>query len=77
VDGAAPIWNKVMTKIHQGSKIENFKKPKGISEAWVSPYTGKPANYKGFPNILEYYLPKTEPKTDQKFDYLDQFKYRR
>lgn len=74
VDGAAPIWNQVMRKIHANLPIESFEKPKGLKEMWVSPYTGRPTSFRGRPNILEYFLPGTEPKQNENFDYLNQFK---
>jgi 1A family penicillin-binding protein len=74
VDGAAPIWNQIMKDIHKNLKIEQFEKPKGLKEMWISPYTGRPASYKGRPNILEYYIPGTEPKQNESFDYLNQFR---
>ncbi|MBW6431769.1 PBP1A family penicillin-binding protein, partial [Patescibacteria group bacterium] len=77
LDGAAPIWNIVMKRIHTNLEILDFDKPDGLTELWISPYTGRPATYKSRPNILEYYIPDTEPKKDEKFDYLNQFKFRR
>lgn len=77
VDGAAPIWNVIMKRIHADLKVVKFQKPKGLSEMWVSPYTGRPATYKFRPNILEYYIPKTEPGNNETFEYLNQFRLRR
>jgi 1A family penicillin-binding protein len=77
VDGAAPIWNVVMKRIHADLKVVSFEKPEGLSELWVSPYTGRPATYKSRPNILEYYIPETEPEKNETFEYLNQFRSRR
>lgn len=74
VQGAAPIWNDIMTSLHAKLKIETFKKPAGLSEMWISPYTALPANYEGKPNTLEYFVPGTEPTKNENFDYLKQFR---
>jgi len=74
IDGAAPIWNNIMEKIHSNLPKKNFEKPGGLTEMWVNPYTGKPAAYHGGINILEYYVPGTEPNKDTDFSYLDHFK---
>ena len=74
LQGAAPIWNNIMLNIHKNKEIRQFEKPKGLQEAWISPYTGLPAAYEDKPNILEYFLPNTVPTRETKFDYLKQFR---
>ncbi|MDD3480671.1 MAG: PBP1A family penicillin-binding protein [Patescibacteria group bacterium] len=74
LEGAAPIWNEIMNDIHAGLKKENFKKPKGLSEVWINPYTGKEATYHGGSNILEYFIPGTEPKDNPDTSYLNVFR---
>jgi membrane peptidoglycan carboxypeptidase len=73
VEGAAYIWQDVMKGIHKGLPAEEFVKPAGIATAWVNPLTGLLATYNGAPNILEYFVPGTEPKKNQDFGYLNQF----
>jgi 1A family penicillin-binding protein len=73
VEGAAYIWQDVMKAIHKGLPVEQFVAPEGLSTAWVNPMTGLPATSQRSPNILEYFIPGTEPKKDQNFDYLKQF----
>lgn len=73
VEGAAYIWQDVMKGIHKGVAVEEFVKPADISTAWVNPLTGALATYQGAPNILEYFLPGTEPKKTQDLNYLKQF----
>jgi membrane peptidoglycan carboxypeptidase len=73
VEGAAYIWHDVMEGIHEGLLAEDFVKPDGLTEAWVSRTTGLPAG-QGGGSILEYFLPGTEPKKNQDYNYLNQFK---
>lgn len=74
LEGAAPIWNEIMTNIHAKLKKQAFKKPKGLTEAWINPYTGRAATYHGGSNILEYFIPGTEPKDTQDLKYLNIFR---
>lgn len=74
LQGAAPIWNAIMKDIHADKKILEFKKPKGLIEAWISPYTGLPTSTHRNPNILEYFMPDTVPTKNEKFEYLNQFR---
>lgn len=73
IEGAAYIWQDVMKNLHKGLAAEEFVKPDGLSTAWVNPLTGIPATYQRAPNILEYFIPGTEPKKNQDFSYLKQF----
>ncbi len=73
IEGAAYIWNDIMKSIHQDIPAELFTKPEGISEMWITPRTGLPSSSQRLPNILEYYIPGTEPTKDLKFDYLKVF----
>lgn len=74
VEGAAYIWHDVMTDIHVGLPALDFTKPQGLSEVWINPQTSAIAKYQGKPNILEYFLPGTEPGDKPNFDYLKQFR---
>lgn len=76
IDGAAPIWNQIMRKIHTDLEIRQFERPEGLTEMWISPFTGRPANFRGRPNILEHFIPGTEPEANERFEYLDQFRRR-
>jgi len=73
IEGAAYIWNDVMKGIHQGLIPEDFEKPEGLSEVWVNPYSGLKSNNKSKPNILEIFVPGTEPEDKPDFSYLNQF----
>ncbi len=73
LEGAAPIWNEIMRQVHDGLENKTFEEPEGLEKMWISPYTGRPAIYRGAPNILEYYLPGSEPKPNESFEYLRQF----
>jgi membrane peptidoglycan carboxypeptidase len=74
VEGAAYIWHDVMADIHLGLPAESFTKPDGLSEVWVNPSTSAAVKKQSNPNILEYFLPGTEPSEKPSFDYLDIFK---
>lgn len=74
VEGAAYIWHDVIDEIHKGLAKESFKKPKDIATEWISPYTGGKASYEGAPNILEYFVPGTEPPVRPDLSYLNQFR---
>lgn len=76
IDGAAPIWNQIMRKIHTDLEIRQFERPEGLTEMWISPFTGRPTNFRGRPNILEHFIPGTEPEANERFEYLDQFRRR-
>lgn len=73
IEGAAYIWQDVMKGIHKGLAAEEFVKPDGLATAWVNPMTGLPATYQGAPNILEYFIPGTEPIKNPDLTYLKQF----
>lgn len=73
IEGAAYIWHDVMEGIHVGLPVEQFKKPGGLSEAWVNRSTGATSTVQKAPNILEYFLPGTEPKDKPDYSYLNQF----
>jgi 1A family penicillin-binding protein len=62
VEGAAYVWHDVMTDILANTADKAFTKPDTIEEAWINPYTGKVATYKGGANILEYFKLGTVPK---------------
>lgn len=72
VEGAAYIWNGVISQIHAGLPAEDFLKPTGLTEMWVNPNTGLPSP-KEKQGILEYFVPGTETKKDQDLNYLKQF----
>jgi membrane carboxypeptidase/penicillin-binding protein len=74
IEGAAYIWQDVMKDIHKDLPAEEFVKPTGLSEVWISPSTSAPASRAAKPNVLEYFLPGTEPKDKPDFSYLNQFK---
>lgn len=74
IESAAYIWHDVIERVTEGTPPEEFRKASGLSEAWINPYTSAPAAYQGRPNILEYFMPGTEPKSKPDFSYLNQFK---
>jgi membrane peptidoglycan carboxypeptidase len=74
LQGAAPIWNEIMKSIHSKLSIEKFKQPKDMSTMWISPYTALPTKYESKPNVLEYFIPGSEPTADEDFKYLNQFR---
>lgn len=74
VEGAAYIWHDVMAAIHEGLPAEEFTRPEGLTEAWVNPSTSAAARSHYRPNILEYFLPGTEPTNKPNFDYLNVFR---
>jgi membrane carboxypeptidase/penicillin-binding protein PbpC len=61
--GAAVIWNRLMTKYHQGQPIEEFPWAPAVVEAEVCVPTGmKPSP--ACPNVrTEFFVSGTEPKT--------------
>jgi len=62
VEGAAYIWHDVITDILAKVPDKAFIRPSTIEEAWINPYTGKVATYKGGSNVLEYFKAGTVPK---------------
>lgn len=73
VEGAAYIWHDVMEGIHSGLAAEDFTKPDGLTEAWVNRTTGEVSKIQKAPNILENFVPGTEPKEKVDYSYLNQF----
>jgi membrane carboxypeptidase/penicillin-binding protein len=73
IEGAAYIWHDVMEVIHTNLPVENFVKPDGLTEAWVNRTTGAVSTVQKAPNILEYFVPGTEPKDKIDYTYLNQF----
>jgi 1A family penicillin-binding protein len=61
VEGAAYLWNEIITNVMANTESKPFAKPEGLSEKWISPYTGGTTNSQTKPNILEYFKAGTEP----------------
>lgn len=74
IESAAYVWHDIMDEITANLPPENFPKPEGISEMWINPWTGTAATYNRSPNILEYFMPGTEPKAKIDLSYLNQFR---
>lgn len=73
VEGAAYIWHDIIAGIHKDLPAEDFERPEGLNEVWVNPYTGLKVTNHSKPNILEIFIPGTEPADKPDFDYLKQF----
>ena len=59
--GAGPIWNRVMTEIHEGLPVEEFVRPEGLVEIEVDAVSGLlPSRYTP-EKIEELFIPGTEP----------------
>lgn len=74
IEGAAYIWHDIFEELLKNTKDKLFKKPRGLKEKWISPYTFSPAKYQGPPNILEPFIPGKELAENPDFSYLDQFR---
>jgi len=74
IEGAAYIWHDIFEAYIKDTKDITFKKPSGLKEVWISPYTYSPANYHGSPNILEPFIPGKELPQNPDFSYLNQFR---
>ncbi len=77
LDGAARIWNDIMTELTKDKPDITFKKPGNISEVWVNPYTFAKAPREGSPYKIEYFLSGKEPGAKPDFSYLDVFTKKR
>lgn len=62
VEGAAYIWNDIMKLLHKDLPAETFTKPNDLTEIYINPKTGAKSSSSAPPNILEYFIPGTEPK---------------
>lgn len=74
VEGAAYIWHDVMAAIHKEVEVRQFEEPQGIVKTWIDTKTGQLAKREGRPYFKELFVPGTEPKINQIFSYLNQFK---
>ncbi|MFA6518047.1 MAG: PBP1A family penicillin-binding protein [Candidatus Shapirobacteria bacterium] len=61
--GAAPIWNKIMTKILADKPIRKVGKPDGVKTAVVCNLTGMLVPEEGCESHQEYFKEGFEPKT--------------
>lgn len=59
--GAAPIWNKVMTKLLENKQVRNFSKPDGVVGMTVCNLTGQLPPEGGCDSHYEYFLKEFAP----------------
>ena len=62
VAGAAPIWNAVMSLLHQGRPFREFERPDGLEQKSVCSIDGLLPN-EACPPIQEWFVPDTAPST--------------
>lgn len=74
IEGAAYIWHDIFESYLKGTKNVTFKKPKGMKDIWINPYTFSPSTSPGPPNILESFIPGKELPQNPDFSYLNQFR---
>ncbi len=53
--GAAPIWNKIMTKLLEDRSVKNFAKPEGVIGVTVCNLTGQLPPEEGCDSYYEYF----------------------
>ena len=73
VEGAAYVWHDIISAALANVPDKAFAQPSTIQQAWISPWNGGPANWKGSPNILENFKAGTVPTTNSDLSYLKQF----
>jgi len=62
VAGAAPIWNDVMSLLHQGKPFREFERPEGLEQKSICSVDGLLPN-DACPAAQEWFVPGTEPTT--------------
>ncbi len=69
VDGAGPVFNKVMRRLHQDVKPTWLEQPKGLVQLRIDPRTGKQVNEEAAGTVLEWFKEEFTPLMAQAADY--------
>ncbi len=59
--GAAPIWKSLIEHLSDGTPVEQFSKPEGITTRNICTYNGLLVRKDTTAGLQEYFLPGTEP----------------